>query len=195
MSEEGDTDRAIAHARAAIAADRDDANSLAWAGFVLAIAGHDLESARIATERAMELNPNDPAVQGFNGWVRCFLGNQDAALDCFEEALRLSPGDPMAFAYLHGSATSHMLAGRYGEAVEWAARAAHENPNFSPIFRVLAASQAQLSESDKAQGALEEMLRLEPKTTIAHHRARLPYRDETQFARLLDGLRKAGLPE
>ncbi|MCZ6522292.1 MAG: adenylate/guanylate cyclase domain-containing protein, partial [Alphaproteobacteria bacterium] len=65
VSEEGDIDRAIAHARAAIAADRDDANSLAWAGFVLAIVGHDLESARIATERAMELNPNDPAVQGF----------------------------------------------------------------------------------------------------------------------------------
>ena len=54
---------------------------------------------------------------------------------------------------------------------------------------------AALGELDKARDAVDRMRALDPKTSIAHHRARLPYQDPAQFARLLDGLRLAGLPE
>jgi tetratricopeptide (TPR) repeat protein len=190
-----DAERAVDHAQTAIAADKDDANSLALAGFVLAIVGHDMARSRMAVERAMELNSNDPSVQGFSGHVRTFLGDQDGALSCFEMALRLSPGDPMAFAFLHGSATAHLLAGRYEEAVGFATKAAHENSNFNPIFRVLAASYAQLGKMEEARKAVGRLLELDPRIGIAHLRANLPYQDRTQFERLLDGLRMAGLPE
>jgi adenylate cyclase len=195
VSTGSDAERAVEHARAAIAADKDDANSLAIAGFVLAIVGHDMERSRMAVERALELNPNDPVVQGFTGQVRTFLGDQDRALGCFETALRLNPGDPMAFAFLHGSATAHLLAGRFEEAVAFATRAAHENANFNPIFRVLAASYAQLGKMEEARKAVGRLLELDPGTSIARQRARLPFQDRAQFERLLDGLRMAGLPE
>ena len=101
----------------------------------------------------------------------------------------------MVFTHLHGSATAHLLAGRYEEAVGFATKAAHENSNFNPIFRVLAASYAQLGKMEDARKAVGRLLELDPRISIAHLRANLPYQDQTQFERLLDGLRMAGLPE
>ena len=53
-----DSGTAVALARRAIAADRDDAHVMAAAGFVLVIVGRDYEQGLQATERACELNPN-----------------------------------------------------------------------------------------------------------------------------------------
>jgi adenylate cyclase len=194
-SEESDADCAIDYARNAIAADRDDAVSLATGAFVLGMVGHDLDSAGIAISRAIELNANDARVLGYAGYVRCFEGDQDTAIRYFEDALRLSPGDPMAFAYKQGLAQSLLLAGKFAEAAHMAAHAVQENPNFGPGSRTLAAACAQSGDTDKARQAVARLLETDPMTSIAYISRRLPFRDDAQFALLLDGLRKAGLPE
>jgi hypothetical protein len=58
----------------------------------------------------------------------------------------------------------------------------------------LAAVCGHLGRSDEAKKAVSKILSLSPGTTISRIR-KLPIQDEARLAILLDGLRKAGLPE
>ncbi len=84
--------------RAIIAHDPDNANALNALGYTLAdenIAGR-LEEARALIERALEIEPNNPAILDSRGWVAYRLGNVDAALPWLERAWAAMPDQEIA---------------------------------------------------------------------------------------------------
>ncbi|MFZ1101493.1 MAG: tetratricopeptide repeat protein, partial [Hyphomicrobiaceae bacterium] len=85
---------------------------------------------------------------------------------------------------------------KYSEALPPLREFASRNPNVSQGHIWLAASLAQLGQLDEARAEATEVLRLDPKYTIDGTQRRLAlYKRPEDTEHLLDGLRKAGLPE
>jgi len=63
------------------------------------------------------------------------------------------------------------------------------------ISRVLlAACYGHLGRAEEAQALWREVMRINPEYSLEHRRRVLPYKDPADFERIVDGLRKAGLP-
>ncbi len=189
-----DSDNAIKLARAALATGSDDANAIGIAGFVLLMIGGEYEMGLSAIRRAAESNPNNVLILSHAGFVYCMAGDLQEAIACFQRARRLSPIDPGAFFFLTGEAQALLLSGRYSEAAELARRAVATYDSWDTTYWYLAAAYGHLGQANEASKAVAKILSLSPGATISHI-SKLPIRDETRLAILIEGLRKAGLPE
>jgi adenylate cyclase len=67
------------------------------------------------------------------------------------------------------------------------------NPNYSPAWRIAAAGNAFLGRQEQAQRAIVRLRQIEP-ALLATIKSLIPLRP-SDFARMEEGLRKAGLPE
>jgi TolB-like protein/class 3 adenylate cyclase len=193
----GDDDRttAIALAQRAIATDRDDALVLVLAGFSLIMIGHDYDQGLQAVNRAREINPNIAFVTFIAGAALVICDRAEEALQCFEEAIRVSPGDPGAFFFYSSAALAHLCCDRPAEALEYATRAASIYDGWDTTYRVMASALAHLERMDEAAAAVTRLLELAPGLTVSGLRERWPLRNKDKLEMILDGLRRAGLPE
>ena len=181
-------------ARRATDLGREDAVALCWGGYALAYVAGDVDAGHAFVDKALVLNPNLAAAWNFSGWIRIFLGEQQSAIDHFERALRLSPRDPSVFHMLIGVAYANFLAGNYEKASSVARDAIRDQAWLGPL-RVLAASKALTGELEEAREVVGRILKLDPALRISNLKDRIsPLRPE-DFAKYVDALRKAGVPE
>jgi adenylate cyclase len=150
--------------------------------------------ARRRLQRALDLDPNLTTARGFLGHTYAFGGDCDAAMPHFDEAIRLSPRDPLLVLYQLGMGWAALLAGRYEEAVKFATRAAEANPEFPDIYAVLAAAHGHLGWAADAHTTLDQLLQRMPALTASDHRLDRPFARAIDRERFLEGLRKAGMP-
>ena len=109
---EDDKSMAIATARRAIAADRDDAMVLVLAGFVLIMIARDYDHGLQAVNRAREINPNIAFVSFISGACLVFCDAPEQGIPLLEAAIRVSPGDPNAFFFHASLALAHLCCAR-----------------------------------------------------------------------------------
>jgi TolB-like protein len=174
---------------------KEDAVALHTAGFALAqVAGH-LEAGAALIDRALALNLNLAAAWYHSGWVRIYLGEPETAIEHMARAMRLNPLDPLLFGMQNGTAAAHFLAGRYDAASSWAEKALWDHPAHSPAMRMAAASHALAGRLAPARDAMARMRRIDPALCVSNIAAAVPFRRPEDFARYVQGLRKAGLPE
>jgi adenylate cyclase len=179
-------------AQQAAALSSNDAFVLAVLGAALSIT-LEFRKAEALLERALVLDPNSAFAWARSGWLKKFQGDSDAAIHCFEQALRLSPFDPMVSNWYVGIGSAHFQAGRYEQAVEWQEKALFSNP--APwMYRGLIPSYVFAGHLDKAKASLRELLRAYPGLTIAKVRTAMDF-NKDYTARLVEGLRRAGLPD
>jgi len=190
-----DAGTAVALARRAIAADRDDAHVMAAAGFVLVVIARDYEQGLQATERAHELNPKIAFVSMLVGVSQLFGGDPTVALRHFEDAIRVSPADPGAFFFYSCAALAHLFCGRPGEAHDLAKRSARMYPDWDTTYWVLIPALVQLDRTEEARSAISKFLELAPTATVSRLRELLPIRNPDFLNMVLDGMTIAGLPE
>ncbi len=193
-AQDGDAETGTRLARDALAVDSGDAGAIAMAGFVLTIMGHDYDGGRAAAQRALELNPNSATICWMAGWAIMLAGEPEDALPIFERALRLSPSDPQANFLLCGMGMSHLLSGRPAEAVECASKSIALYP-VDVAYYVLVPACGHLGRTEDAKTAITKLLSLAPGVAISNFAPRMPFRDQRHLDIVLDGLRKAGLPE
>jgi adenylate cyclase len=186
---------ALHHARQAIAIGGDDAATLATAGFVIAVASHDYETALTAFERSFALSNSSALALGFSAIVRAWKGDDAKAVEQAQLALRLSPFDPLIYLPCVGLAYAHFAARRYEEAAAAASRASQSNPRFSVPYVLHTAALAEVGRSDDARAMAQRLLELEPGTTISTAIRSARYANPENIAALGRALRKAGLPE
>jgi tetratricopeptide (TPR) repeat protein len=110
---------AVRLARQAIDAGKDDPDTLYMGAFALSQLVGDHGIAAAAADRALTLNPNSAPAWMARGWICVWVGQPQPAIEAFENAMRLSPLDPMASIFTGGTAFAHALAGRYEAAIEW----------------------------------------------------------------------------
>jgi len=121
-------------AKQALAAGRDDPDTLWMAVYAIAMFAGERATARSAIDRALLLNPNSALAWVARGMLHCVLNRPEPAIDALWRAMRLSPLDPLAYRFSLALAWAHMLAGRYEEAMEWADRSLGEEPGISLRF-------------------------------------------------------------
>jgi len=194
-SPQRDAEMAVQLARQALAIDSGDAAAIAMGGFVVTLVGHDYDHGRAAAYRALDLNPNSATVGWMAGWVMTFAGDPDAALPVFERALRLSPSHPQANFVLNGKAMSHLLLEQPEKAFDCAMKAVALDPEVDVAYYVLTAACGYLGRAEDAAKAIAKLQSLSPGIRVSDFDKRMPFRDRKHMDVLLNGLRKAGLPE
>jgi adenylate cyclase len=171
--------------------DGDAAAHTALAIYDLFSGRHD--EARRRLQRALDLDPNSVFARGYLGVGYAFGGDRDAAFPHLDEAIRLSPRDPLLVIWVVCKGWAALLTRRYEEAIQFASHAAEANPEFPDIYAVLAAANGQLDQVDAAREALDQLLRRMPALTTSDERLNRPFGSVEQRERFLEGLRKAGM--
>ena len=178
----------------AIALDRSDGRAWTAHGIVRLFSDHH-DDAMDSLRKSIGLNPNDPLPHGYLGLTLAFAGNGEAALPYFEDAMRLSPRDHFLIIWLMGSAWACFVEARFVEALKWIEKARRENPQFPDVYTLLAASHGCLDQEEPARATATELTRILPGLTITDARLTRPLKRPEDRERLLDGLRRAGIPE
>jgi len=183
-------------AQRAVELGKDDPIALAAGGWALAVVVRDLEAGAGLIDRALVLNSNFAEAWSFDGWVKNWLGEPEAAIERFARAMRLSPLDPSLLRMPSGIAHAHFFLGRYDEAASWAAMALQHNADYQPGLRIAAASNVMAGRPEKAHKALARLRLLNPTLRVSTLKDVLgPFRRAEDLLRYEEGMRQAGLPE
>jgi len=189
---------AIEFARRAVFIDPINCRALAAAAFGLAGMFHRFEEGHDLARQAVALNPGSAYVHNAYGQVLVAVGETRKALDCFEEARRLSPfhvhAPLMHNGLTTGVAMRHLIAGHFDEAVTWGRRAMVEEPERSSPRRFVAAALGHLGRIDEARGEISGILRRQPASSLARSR-QVSFQPAWAREIYVDGLALAGLPE
>jgi adenylate cyclase len=154
---------------------------------------HRSDRAVAEFQEAIKLNPSFAAAHVLLGQMCLYRGQPEEALALAEKGIRLNPRDPHQFIYLPVLAGANYQLRRYEQAIEIGRRAWELNPNWPGGLRWVVAGLGQLGRIEEAQTALAE---LKAHPSLAYVQAILaPFWDREGIDHLLDGLRKAGMPE
>jgi len=144
-------------------------------------------------ERAIELNPNGAEAHVNLGLILCFSGKAELAIKLIKRAFRLNPiPQPYYYSFL---ATAYRLIEDYEKAIEFAEKSLSINPDQLPPYLTLAASYSFLTRTEDARRVVEEILRINPSFSLEYYANILPFKNHEKSDKLIDALRKAGLPE
>jgi adenylate cyclase len=187
-----DRKEAIRLLRLALSIDDGDSERLAWASVTSAFMVGDCESEMEMADRAVALNPNSHLAWHTRGHVYRVAGLPEEAVRSFELAIRMSPVDPLLHRVFVGMAYAFIELRRFEDALVAGKKALRYDPLFSSTFRCLASAFAHLGRDAEAQEAVARLLEVDPACTISSWIAR---GGQSNAKLLIEGLRKAGLPE
>jgi len=144
-------------------------------------------------EQAIALESSSADVINGYAMILRFVGKEKEAIPLFEEALRLNPKPPNV--YLHNYAATLRDLGLYDEAIVQVKRAIEKKSNDLLANVVLTSCYSQAGREEEARTAAKEVLRLNPKFSVAQIQRTAPYKNRDNAKRFGDSLRKAGLPD
>jgi TolB-like protein/Flp pilus assembly protein TadD len=197
IDREKETEEAVRLARRAIdlGMDNDDAVALARGGHAVAFMAGELASGIACVDRALALNPNLATAWYLSGWLRAYDGQTEVAIEQFAQAMRLSPLDPTFYHMQCGTGFAHLLAGRFDDAVSWAAKAFQHEPRYISAAAVMAASHALAGRKKEARAAMQRLRQIDPALGMPNLKEWFPIQLPEHFAKWAQGLHTAGLPE
>jgi adenylate cyclase len=109
--------------------------------------------------------------------------------------MRLSPHDPFMGQFMVRMSEAHLFMRQHAEAVNWARRSLRQ-PNIQwSRWAILASALAHSGETEEARRAVEAINRMRPEATLEFVRNYWPISDGDSLEYLMEGLRKAGLPD
>ena len=177
--------------RLALSSDDGDADTLARVALISAFMVGDYESEIEMADRAVALNPNSYLAWNCRGQVYRLAGLPEEAVRSFERAIRMSPIDPRLHQSLVGMGMASVELSRFEEAIAAGKKALRQNPSYAGAYRCLAAAFAYLGRDAEAREAAARLLEFDPAFTLSAFIAR----GQSNAKLLIEGLRKAGLPE
>ncbi len=188
---------ALTTARKALASDDKDPVAYFALGRVYMMRGeHDASVAELETSLA--LNPSFAQAHHGLGSALLLSGRLEEAAEALDQALRLSPRDPVSWGTMCWRSLTCSLLQQYEAAAKWARRAAHE-PRAAKggywSYAVLASALGNLGHIEEAGEAVDEALRRKPDLSLSYLKNTQPTKQPDGLDPYLDGLRKAGLPE
>jgi adenylate cyclase len=178
--------------RLALSIDNSDPETLAYAAIISAFMVGDSESGIEMADRAVALNPNSYTAWRGRGWVYRNAGLPEEAVRSFERAVRMSPVDPTLHRSFVGMGMALIELRRFDEAIAAGKKALRQNPSHPTAYRCLASAFAHLGRDAEAREAAARVLETDPGSTISAFIAR---GGQSNATLLIEGLRKAGLPE
>jgi tetratricopeptide (TPR) repeat protein len=157
-----------------------------------------LEDAIPEYEAAIAFNRNWLHAISALGECKLYTGSTEEAILLQEQAIRLSPRDPLVGAFYQRIGIAHLLQSRTDEAIPWFKKARGSYPGHSGAHAWLASAYALKGDTERGAAELAEACRLNTDgrySSIARLKAEGRYGralfEPTYFA----GLRLAGMPE
>ena len=151
------------------------------------------ERATAEYERAIALDPNNARAHVELGWVLHYSGRSAEAIEPINWGMRLDPQYPDFCLYF--LAQVYFRLGQFDEAISLLKRRIIRKPDTDISRVLLAATYGHLGRVDDARAQWADALAVNPNFSLEQRRQVLPYKDPADFEHILDGLRKAGLPE
>jgi TolB-like protein/class 3 adenylate cyclase len=151
-------------------------------------------------EHALALDRNLAQAHANIGLGKNLIGRPEETETHIVEALRLSPRDTMATAWMFLAGHAKNQLGLWEQAAEWHQRAIEANRNFWNPYIGLGAALARLGRLDEARSAVKAGLALRPSHSIAAVRAFAEALSDNPTYRaglepLMESMRMAGVPE
>jgi TolB-like protein/class 3 adenylate cyclase/Flp pilus assembly protein TadD len=168
-----------------------------WLGFVQ-IQTNRASRAIGELEQALSLNRNLGAAHAWMGQAKITMGRAEEAEAHVNEAFRLSPNDAVAFMWTHVRGLAKFHLGADEEAVSLFRRSVDASRNYPLNHFYMAAALANLGRLDEAQAEVKAGAGLAPNYSIARFLSMAESDNPNylkQRERILEGLRKAGVPE
>ncbi len=166
---------------------------------VLALSGR-FDAALATYDRAIALDPNLAAAYVSRGRSLIAIGRAAESVAPVEKAIRLSPRDPDLFIWYYVLCHAHTHLARDAPAIEWCLRSTATGKSFWGAWTDLASAYAWRGQKAEAAAAVAELLKVRPGFTVqqlakdgAEYSDNSTFRKE--FERIIEGARKAGLPE
>ena len=175
----------------------DNAMAHMWLSFVK-INSNRAAQGMADAERALALNWNLPRALMAMGLAKLMVGRAEETEGYLQEALNLSPRNPLAFNWMFIGGMAKIHLGAYEEAARWLSQSVGANPNYPAAHILLAAAFSQLGEIKEARSEARAGLVLDPTFTIRRFRDRAVSDNPIflkQCENIYEGMRKAGLPE
>jgi hypothetical protein len=146
----------------------------------------------------LEIDPNIAGAYGLRGVVRLFTGRTEEDIPDLQTALRLSPRDPARGLWENDMCDAYMHMTQWEKASEWCQKSIATHEGLWWTYANLAAANGWLGHEAEAKVAIDGLHKLKPGFTVQDFVKSTPS-DNPQFqserARIVEGLRKAGLPE
>jgi len=183
-------DNALQLADRALILDENDNFTYGLLGWIYMLR-RSFDKAELLYRRSMELNSNQPDLMTGLGFLYGYMGRPDEGLALYQQSKEIDPYFEPSWYWME-IGILHFMAHRYEEAIV--------NLKRSPAtieagHTYLAASYAWLGRLEEARAHAAEAVRLAPELTITRFVARDPYKNSEDLEHLIEGMRKAGLPE
>jgi tetratricopeptide (TPR) repeat protein len=175
----------------AIALDDTNATFHSLLGWLYILMEKQYDKGIAECERAIALAPNSSTSHIWMGLVLTCAGKPEEAVRYAEQALRLDPITPGWYYRILGLAYSST--GRYEEAIAALRKALSRTPNDLIAHANLTSAYSWAGRHEEARAQATEVLRINPSFSIEQRAKMLPYKNQTDLERYLEGLRKAGL--
>ena len=151
-------------------------------------------------ERALELDRNLADAHADIGYGKIFLGRAEETEPHIAAALRLSPRDTYAYIWMARAGLANLHLGNWAQAIARYRRSIDANRNFPYVYFVLGAGLAQLARIDEARSTIKAGLALIPTFAVTRFHATWAAMSDdptylSQLQPILEGMRKAGVPE
>ncbi len=187
-----DLKQARAYAEQSLAID--DTNPDAYALMArLAVFDHKYEQAVEYAQRSVELSPSHADNTALLGLFLSFAGRHAEALQVMNRAMRLAPYYPNWYMDIMGFA--HRFLGNYDEAINALEQLRDRAPNSPRTYIYLASTYAEAGRDEAARTAAKELLARNPNFSIKQYAKFQTWKNPEDLEKVVDGLRKAGLPE
>ena len=181
----------------ALAVQRDDSESHRVKGMVLS-AKRQWGSAIAEAELAIALDHNNAKAHADASFWKMYMGHSEDGFEGIETAFRLSPRDSAGSTWQHFSCELRAHLAQWDAAIDSCNRAFAGNPDNWRALVNLAAANASAGHDKEAQEAVAKLRDLYPDLTVRTF-ASIHWSDDptfnAQYQRIVEGLRKAGLPE
>jgi tetratricopeptide (TPR) repeat protein len=182
----------LAHRASAVGSD--DAFTLARSGHVLTYLGHEYDRGASMVEQAVALNPNLAMAWHARGWVSLMGGDGERSVESFDRMIRLSPLDPLRIGAWNGSAFALSYLRRFEEGCAVAMKSIQFVAN-AHTLGALIVNLIGAGREAEAREAVAQLVKLQPDFRVSHVNEAFPVRSADERNRMVDALRKAGLPD
>ena len=173
----------------------DDADPMAHlVSCMVSVMGGDVAEAVTLAEQAVSLNPNSAWAIAYLGGLYDLVDRTAEGLALLRKAMRISPHDPMTWAWTQWATIGHYYARDYTAALEAADRVIRSRPDKPHCYFWKAAALAQLGRINEANKVLRHAVEMSPMHDQFYKRMP-PWHRRIDYERFLDGLRKAGVTE
>jgi TolB-like protein len=186
--------RALDLAERAVDSGGDDPLVIAIAALVFMSVGREGPRSLAMLRQALAGNPHNPTVLSLCAFCNVMLGDLAFGRECYQHALQIAPGALDNYEILLGIGLSHLVIGEFEQSLEWSQRSIAANGDWIGAHWTLAAAHAHLGQMDKAHTVVATLLRKAPLMRMSAIE-RIADRYAERWQVIIDGLRKAGLPD